>query len=67
MISKFFPIVVPEKLLSFWIYLIFEYCPKGTKWHSLVLQSRGLVEMIPSKKSMRTQLLGSTLWILDYQ
>ena len=50
MIPKFFPIGAPTKILLFWIYLIFGNCPKDTKWHSLVLQPGGLVEIIPSKK-----------------
>ena len=29
---------------------MFGNCPKGTEWHSLVLQPGGLVEIIPSKK-----------------
>ena len=61
MISKFFQMGTPAKNPAFWICLIFGKCPRDTKWHSLVLQSGGLVEIIPSKKSMRTQLLGSTL------
>ena len=51
MISKFFPVGAPAKILPFWVYLIFGNCPIGTKWDSLVLQSRGLVEIIPSKKN----------------
>ena len=50
MISKCFPVGAPTKILPFWIYLTFGNCPRGTKWHSLVLQSGGLVEIIPSKK-----------------
>ena len=33
-----------------WICPISKKCPRGTKWHSLVLWSRDPVEIIPSKK-----------------
>ena len=47
MISKFFQMGTPAKNPAFWICLIFGKCPRDTKWYSLVLQSGGLVEIIP--------------------
>ena len=50
LISKFFPLGAPAKILPFWIYLILGNCSKATEWHSLVLQPGVLVKIIPSKK-----------------
>ena len=48
---NFFSYASPDKNPPLWICLIFGKCPKGTKWGSLVLQSGGVVEIIPSKKN----------------
>ena len=48
--SKLFPMKATAKNLSFWICLIFGKLPRGTEWHSLVLQSAGSVELSSSKK-----------------
>ena len=51
MVSIFFPMQASTKIRHFGFASFSEKkCPKGTKWGSLVLQSGGLVEIIPSKK-----------------
>ena len=47
---KFFFFASLDKNPPLGVCLIFGKCPKGTKWGSLVLQSGGVVEIIPSKK-----------------
>ena len=52
MISIFFQMGTPAKIPPFCICLIFWKCPRGTKWHSFVLRSGGLIEIIPLKKNL---------------